>query len=131
MASCNPQELLDASNCFGCLNAYQLSLVQASLLCRIYQASNPMASCSPQDLLNSASCFQCLNGYQLLLVSTQLLCEILNAGGAGGQGCLLCSANSDPVDPPSCDCALFYRRDNMNVWLWNSGTAAWVLTLGG
>lgn len=131
MANCNVQNLLDTANCFSCLTEPQLSLIKASLLCQILKLSNPMANCDPQSLLDSAKCFECLTPYQLHVVVTQLLCEILNAGGTGGSGCLLCSQSTNPVNTPACDCALFYRRDNGNMWFWDSTLGQWILLIGG
>ncbi len=131
MATCSAQELLEASNCLSCLTGPQLAIIQIKLLCQILQThqATPVA-CDPQTLLNSAACFWGLTTPQLAVIQTQLLCEILSAGGAGGVGCLLCSANADPVVAPVCDCALFYRRDNGTMWYWDTGTGTWVPLIG-
>ena len=89
-----------------------------------------MAACDAQTLLNDGKCFQCLTPFQLAMVRTQLLCEILNVGSSG-TGCVLCSAASDPVDAPTCDCALFYRRDNANMWFWDPDDVEWVPMMAG
>jgi len=127
MATCSPQDLLNVAKCFGCLTQDQLNLVSTSLLCQILQINNPMASCDAQTLLNDAKCFGCLTPFQLATVRTQLLCEILNVGIL--QTCVQCSASSDPVDAPACECALFYRRDNGNMWYWDADDAEWVITM--
>lgn len=130
MASVNAQDLINVASCLNCLTAFQLQLVRTSLLAQILQQTNPMASVDPQSLLNSAKCLECLTPGQLALVSTQLLAEILQSGGTGGNGCIVCSQNTDPVAAPGCDCALAYRRDNGNLWAWNAATAHWDLFLG-
>lgn len=127
MATCNAQELLDASNCLACLTVPQLQLARTALLCQILQQRNPLANCDPQSLLDSAKCFECLSPQQLLLVSVELLCEILQAGG--GNGCIVCSFDTDPVGAPACDCALGYRSDNGKLWTWNSVSGQWDLIL--
>lgn len=122
--TCEPQDLLNASKCFACLNPYQLELVKASLLCQILQASDPMATCDPAELLDAAKCFACLHPGQLQLIQTELLCEILQAGGGGGEGCIICGI-ADPVDPPECACSLAYNRTNSSLWYWDQVGLAW------
>lgn len=128
MATCSAQDLMNAANCFASLSPYQLALVQTSLLCKILQKSNSVATCDVQTLTNDARCFWGVPSGQLAIIQTQLLCEILNAGG--GTGCLLCSQSSNPVSAPSCDCALFYRRDTGAMWFWNATLAQWIMLIG-
>lgn len=130
MATCSVQDLMAVANFFNGLTGYQLALISTSLLCKILQNSNPVATCDVSSLLNDARCFECLTPYQNALIQSQLLCEILNAGGSSGAGCLLCSAASNPVNPPTCDCALFYRRDTGAMWFWDVGLGQWVLLIG-
>lgn len=125
MSSCSTDTFLSLSKDFAALTPAQLQLVHTVLLCRILRASNPMASCDPNDLLQEAQCFTCLTQHQLLSVQTQLLCEILNSGGSPGAVCLLCGLD-DPVDAPSCDCAIYYRSDTGHFWFWDSIGAAWI-----
>lgn len=56
MAACSftPQELLDESSCFNCLQPGQLQLVIVELLCKIMRQYNPMATCDPNTLLDEA-----------------------------------------------------------------------------
>lgn len=132
MAVCSPEDLLNTSKCFACLTPYQLELVKTALLCQILQISNPMATCDAQTLLDNAKCLKCLTPGQLALIQTQLLCEIMSAGGTGGgSGNVLCSQSSNPVSAPTGDCALYYRRDNGNLWYWDSALAQWILLIGG
>lgn len=129
MATCSPQELLDSANCFACLTGPQLAIIQTRLLCQILQVhSTTPVTCDVQTLLNNAACFWGLTGPQLAVIQTQLLCEILDVGAS--TGCLLCSAASDPVAAPACDCSLFYRRDNGTMWYWDAGSASWVPLIG-
>lgn len=124
---CSAQELLDQARCFGVLNQHQMNLVTLGLLRQILLDNNPMANVDVQALLDAAKCFERLNPFQMAMVRTQLLCEILNVGIQ--QGCVYCSASSDPVDPPACDCALFYRRDNGTMWFWDPDDVEWVALL--
>lgn len=128
MATCDPQDLLDASKCFACLTPHQLQVIAVTLLCK--EVYHDMASCDPQELLSASKCFECLTPGQLAVISVQLLCEILNAGGPSTTTCLLCGT-VDPTEDPNCECALYYRTDNMAVWLWNDGTATWSQLAGG
>lgn len=126
--NCDAQELLDASKCFACLTPGQLQVLAIVLLCKsIYPT---MASCDPQELLDASKCFECLTPGQLAVIQTQLLCELVNAGGASGETCLYCGTD-DPVDDPTCECALYYRTDTMGVWLWDMGTTTWKQLAGG
>lgn len=117
MATCSPQELLGESSCFSCYPEKQLELIKLALLCRWLKILDPMASCSPQELLDDASCFLCLNPGDWNIIQTQLLCEILQAGGGGGNSCLLCGA-VDPVDAPTCTCAIYYNTVTMRFFIW-------------
>lgn len=123
--TCDAQDLLDASKCFSCLNPHQLQVIMVALMCR--QLSETMPSCDPSELLAASKCFECLTPHQLMVIQTQLLCEWIN-GGTGADGCILCG-DDNPVDAPDCDCAIYYRRDNKWVWLWDS--SAWTLIYGG
>lgn len=125
MAVCNVQDLMNVSRCFACLPAGQLEILKTSLLCQILKDRNPMASCDVSSLLSAANCFSCLGSGQLAIIQTQLLCEILNAGGGGGgEGCIVCG-NADPVDAPTCDCALAYNRVNGSFWYWDNVALVW------
>lgn len=121
--------MLATAKCFSCLDTLQLRQITVVLLCRILQESDPMAECDVSSLLTAAKCYSCLSDQQLSMLQTQLLCEILNAGGTGSS-CLLCGA-VDPVNAPSCDCALYYNRATQSFWYWDSGGPAWVLLVGG
>lgn len=125
MATCSPSDLVAGARCFSCIAPRQLEVIKASLLCQILQIANPMASCDAASLIADGKCFAALTADMLAVVQTQLLCEILNAGGGGGgQSCIIC-ANVDPTTAPTCACALYYRKDNMAVWLWNADTLTW------
>ncbi len=125
MATCSAQDLFSLSGEFANTTPFQLQTLQASLLCQILQASNPMADCSVSSLMSSSSCFNCLTPFQVAVIQTQLLCEILQAGGGGGQSCLTCST-SDPVADPNCTCAIHYRTDTSAFWYWDDVPAVWV-----
>lgn len=124
------QEYLNSASCLSCLMPYQLQLVGCSVLIQLLLKSNPMANVDVQSLLNDAKCLECLTPGQLSLVRTEVLIELLQAGGTGGNGCIVCSQSSDPSTAPSCDCAIAYRRDNGNFWTWNSATANWDKIIG-
>ncbi len=130
MHQCTTSDLLQHAAQYNGLSAHQLELVKVVLLCRILQANDPMASCDVQSLLNDANCFACLFPFQLSVIQTQLLCEILSGGGGGGSSCLLCGT-VDPVVAPVCDCALYYNRATASFWYFDSGTATWVMLIGG
>lgn len=123
MATCDTSELMASSNCFSCLEPYQLQLINTSLLCQILQAYTPMASCDVSALLASSNCFACLQPAQLLWLQTQLLCEILAvAGGGAGGGAVTCGL-VNPVAAPTTTCGIYYRTDTGSIWLWDG--AAW------
>lgn len=127
MAQCSTTNLLSQASCFACLAADQLQMVIASLLCQILKAANPMANCDVSTLLQEAKCFQsCTAPAQLLLIQTQLLCNIWAAGGGMGAGLILCGT-ADPVDPPTGNCAIYYRTDTGAIWIWDG--SAWVLRI--
>lgn len=94
--------------------------MQLSMLCRWLRLLDPMADCSPQSLLEDASCFACHTDGELMIIQTQLLCEILQAGGGGGNSCLLCGV-VDPVADPDCDCAIYYNTAVGSFWIWDDG----------
>lgn len=125
MATCSVSELLAASSDFRNRSLYELEVLKASILCQILQESNPLADCSTSTLLASFGCCTNLSIWQLLAIQTQLLCEILQAGGGGGQSCLTCSVASDPVDAPTCDCAIHYRKDISKFWYWDAEALTW------
>lgn len=125
MANCNPNDLVELSNCFMQMPAQQLAAVQTVLLCQILQESKPMASCNPQELLSDAKCFLCLTPFQLQAVNTQLLCEILQGGAATNDSCLVCS-DGDPTEDPGCTCALAYNTVSGGFWFWNNTSGHWV-----
>lgn len=103
--------------------------VRAVLLCQILQTLNPVATCDVQSLMNEAACFDCLDLRQLSVLQTQLLCEILQAGGAGGQSCIVCG-DTDPVADPNCTCALGYNRSTGSFWYWDDSLGQWVQLIG-
>jgi hypothetical protein len=130
MATCTTSDLLQEAACFSCLSPIQLELIQTAMLCRILQNVDPMANCDVNTLLESANCFTCLFPFQLQVVQTQLLCEILNSGGGLGSSCLLCG-DSDPVETPLCECALYYNKSTSSFWYWDSNLSIWAMLIGG
>lgn len=130
MATCDPQELLDAAGCFACLVPQQLDVLRTKLLCDLLQQLNPMATCDPQSLMDSAACLACLTPNDHQIIQTQLLCELVEAGGVGGRTCVVCG-NTDPVDDPACACALGYNRATGSLWFWDDTAAAWKQLIGG
>lgn len=126
MPTCNMQELMSAANCFANSTTQVLTILQTTLLCKILQNVNPMASCDIQSLLDSGKCFACVPPQQLTIIQTELLCEILQAGGTGGQGCIVCHDNFSPDPPPvGCDCALQYGRLDSYLGYWDSVALQW------
>jgi hypothetical protein len=123
MATCSTNALLDSSVQFQALDNRQLLLIIAQLLCQQLKAINPMASCDASSLLQSAcnNKLECLENRQVWIVIAQLLCEILIAGGGSGNSCITCGT-TDPVDPPTCDCAIHYRTDTGSFFVW---TGVW------
>lgn len=130
MATCDANQYLDRARCFECLTIEQMMAVRLALSCRILQEINPMANCDVNDLLDDARCFECLTFEQMMAVSLQLECEILHAGGGGGSSCIICDT-VDPVDEPTCTCAIAYNITNGGMWYWNDVTTAWVQLIGG
>lgn len=82
--------------------------------------------CSASNLVAASSCFCGLSPAQREQVAIYLLCQIANNGGGGGNSCLYCG-DTDPVDPPTCSCALAYNNVDSTFWYWDAGAAAWVL----
>ena len=124
---CSASELLSVASDFRNRSSFELAVIRTSLLCQILQEANPMADCSTSTLLQSFGCCTNLSIWQLEAIQAQLLCEILHAGGGGGQSCLTCSINTDPVDEPTCDCAMHYRKDNSTIWYWDGEAMQWFL----
>lgn len=122
MATCNPQELIDAAPCFSCLTPRELKNVATLLLCKIV---NPVATCDPKELMASAACFSCLTPHQIDAIQTQLLCEILQQGSPEGQACLFCGAGDPSGDPSPCDCALYYDTTSSQFHYWDDNITAW------
>lgn len=123
MAVCNIQDLFDAAKCFAAIPRSQIPAVQTALLCAILQARNPVATCDVQSLMSDSACFFNLPSFMLEAIQTQLMCEILQAGSSG-QSCLVC-ADSDPVNPPACSCALAVNRLTSSFWYWDSNLNKW------
>jgi hypothetical protein len=123
--SCSPANLANAAKCFwGGLGQQQLLGIMVHLRCRQLAALGVSVDCSPEALLRASKCFCGLGMQQLLGILAELDCEILNAGGSGGQSCLLCG-EGPPVDPPACDCALYTNTLTGSEYWWNPGTGAW------
>lgn len=85
-------------------------------------------TCDAATLAEAAKCFCGLSMRQLAEIQVELLCEILNAGGGGGQSCIL-SGVVDPTTAPPCSAALYYRSDTFVVWLWDDVGGAWGLLI--
>lgn len=122
MATCNPQELIDAAPCFSCLTPRELKNVATLLLCKIV---DPVATCDPKALMASAACFSCLPTHQIDAIQTQLLCEILQQGTPEGQACLFCGEGDPVADPSPCQCALYYNTVLSEFWYWDDGDGQW------
>lgn len=124
MAQCDAQALVNAAACFCGLSPKQVGMVELALLCKIWQAANPMANCDVHDLMKDAKCFAGLPIDQQNAIIIQLLCEVLHSGGTG-QTCLLCGVGA-PVDAAPCDCSIYYTLPpNAGVWVWDSVGVAW------
>lgn len=83
-------------------------------------------SCNAQSLVNASSCLCGIDQLSLLRIQTYLLCGIANLPGQSNT-CLQC-ADSDPVDPPPCDCALAWNRLTAAFFYWTG--SAWQEFLG-
>ena len=130
MAQCDIQSLIDDASCSTCIPGGILAVVQTQLLCRIWQALDPMANCDLQTLLTSASCMACPPAGVLAIVQTQLLCEISSAikGGISGVTGVDCDV-VDPTAAPTNPCTLFYNSATGGLWMWNG--SAWILMIAG
>lgn len=126
MATCDTQELIDASKCFACLQPGQAMAVELALLCRILRLNDPMAACDINELLNEGRCFSCLTAGQAMVVRLELLCEILNGGG-GGTNCLIrLATNVAPAIAPPCPLSIAAGPGpNEGVWFGDSNTGVW------
>ncbi len=130
MSACNPFDLLNASGCFANLTGQQLMVVEASLLCSILQAANPMASCDPQAILEANPCLSTLTAYQLQVVSVELLCEILAAGGGGNVNACLLTGAGKPAAPCTFSFGLSYDPATAEFWFWSLGDNDWYKFIG-
>ena len=124
MATCSPNDLVQAGKEFLALNSIQSDAVMLQLLCQILQSRDPMATCNVESLMASAACFTCLTPHQMMAVQTQLLCEILQGGGSG-ETCIVCLDDDlTPVDPGPCECSICYNQIGQ-FWFWNNLTTTW------
>src|SRR5438552_839803 len=117
MATCSASELMAEAACYCGATPNGLEQMKLALLCKIWQANDPMAQCDAASLMESAKCFDCLTPRQMDMVQTQILCEILQSGGGGGQSCLLCGT-VDPTATPKCPCAIYYNSAVGSFWIW-------------
>lgn len=69
---CEPNALTTAASCFQCLDAKQLSMVQAYSLAVIAGVAT-----DPNALVEAASKFQALDEKSLSMVQAYLMCKIL------------------------------------------------------
>lgn len=71
--SCEPNDLLEAAKCFGCIPAGTQAEVQTYLLAVIAGGS-----LDPNTLMQQAACFRCVPKGMLPEVMAYLLCAIVN-----------------------------------------------------
>ena len=115
---------MEEAKCFCGLGQMGRELAVLALLCKWLKVLDPMAQCDVNSLMQDAKCFGCLTPDQRETLIVQLLCEILTAGGGSGNSCLTCGA-FDPVDPPTCECAIHYNTTTGSMWVWDDVAMLW------
>lgn len=72
--ACDPQSLIDAATCFGCIPIGMQMAVQTMLIAQIAGDTR-----TPQELADAARCFfNCINPGEQLAVQNYLLCQYLS-----------------------------------------------------
>jgi hypothetical protein len=131
--ACTPSELLALTACCDTYSQHALLRLIVGARCQTLQLIDPMAACDFNTWLQDTSFLKGKSIHDLLRIIVGVECAVLNAGGLGGDSCILCGT-VDPVAAPSCDCALYYKRTvdgNGEFWYWDADTLAWVKFLGG
>jgi|SRR6185436_5583269 len=126
MATCDPGELLALTGCCDTYSQHDLLRIIVGARCQLLQLIDPMATCDFSQLMQDTSALAGKSPHDLLRIIAGVDCEILQAGGTGGQSCLLCG-DVDPVAAPSCTCAMYYNKMMGALWIWNNDTLAWEL----
>lgn len=116
-------DMMEEAACLCSLDSRAVQQAQLVLLWRILNPSTAMTVADVQQIMSEAACLCSLTSRQVQIATLEVLLEILQAGGIGGQSCLLCDT-ADPTLPPACDCAIHYRTDTGVFWFWDG--AAWV-----
>lgn len=111
-----PQELLDGARTLESIPPGMQLPILISLFAQLAGVS-----ADPQTLIDGAQCIACgIPPGMQVAVLISLLSQAVSGGGLAG---VTCSAASDPVDPPTGTCGIFYRKDTGATWIWDG--AAW------
>lgn len=122
MTGAEVQELIDGIPCDLC--NISPGLAPYAVLTALIDVStgNPVPD-TTQALLAEANCLTCL--VPMGLVPALMIQAIRLIPSSGGQSCLTCSVDTDPVDPPTCSCAIHYRKDISKFWYWDAEQVTW------
>ena len=124
--TCDPKTLASEAACFNCLEPRSVEAVKAYLLCQLLKILNPLMACDVKSLMAESTCFLCAEPRQLAAIQTNLLCLILAAAsGGGGLGANVLCGDSDPVNDPLVDCALYYNTLKGWLWNWDDANSKW------
>jgi len=129
MASCDPQQLITAGQCYVCgiiPGTVQWMAVKLAILCRI--KNGVTMACDLQTLIDESKCFLCQPIGQLYYIELAILCQIATSGGAAGTGGSVLQGNGPPGSPPvnATVPAIYTDLLNGQLYTWNVVTQAWI-----
>lgn len=118
--ACSPEASLQSAcdNGISQMSNRQLWILIASALVK------NMGSVNPNQLIANACSngISCLEDRRLLILIAEAVCEATIA-----PVCLLCGDGA-PVDDPPCDCAIYYDKTGISIYIW---TGQWIQISGG
>lgn len=128
--ACTPSELLAPTACCDNWSQHDLLRLIVGAQCQTLQSINPMAECDFHQLMQDTASLAGKSQHDLLRIIVGVECEILQAGGLGGQSCIVCG-DADPVADPNCDCAFGYNKLTGAEFIWDDDLGVWHQIAGG
>jgi hypothetical protein len=111
----SPDQIAAAARCFDCIPpGYRETAI-------IYLLGEIAGVTDPATIVENAKCYDCIPAGFRLSAIVYLLDAIVAGGGIGGAG--VTCGTTDPVDPPSGSCGLYYRTDTGALFIWDG--AVW------